>query len=143
MNQQPQTDELAGNWLTGRLINVERWKGTARSRFADYGIVLLLVALLIIGRVVYDGFYSGNNVRSILSESAPLGIVAIGETFVIIGAGFDLSVGSIYAIGATVFALVGDKHPWELAGALAVLIGLLPAATGIWASGGWARCPYR
>jgi ribose transport system permease protein len=124
VNQQTQTDELAGNRLTGRLINVQRWKGTARGRFADYGIVVLLVAVLIVGRIVYDGFYSGSNLRAILSESAPLGIVAIGETFVIICAGFDLSVGAIYAIGATVFAMVGNKHPWELAGGLALLIGL-------------------
>lgn len=130
MNQQ--TDRKVADTATAGWRDVQRWKSTARGRIADYGIVVLFIAVIIIGRVVYSGFFNGGNLRSILSESAPLGIVAVGETFVIIGAGFDLSVGSIYAIGATVFALVGNSHSWLLAGAIVVLLGLaLGAVNGV------------
>ncbi|MGH3217955.1 MAG: ABC transporter permease [Streptosporangiaceae bacterium] len=132
VNRETRTKRPAVASAGGRLINSQRWKGTARQRVADYGIVVLFVALIIVGGIVYNEFFSGGNLRSILSESAPLGVVAIGETFVIIGAGFDLSVGSTYAIGATVFALVGNAHSWLLAGFLAVLLGLaLGAINGV------------
>jgi ribose transport system permease protein len=108
------------------------WKGRGGDRFADYGIIVLFVALLIAGRIAYSGFFSGANLRSILSQSAPLGIVAIGETFVLIAAGFDLSVGAIFAIGATVFADLAQSHSWELSGAVPVLLGLgLGATNGV------------
>jgi ribose transport system permease protein len=98
---------------------------TVRGRVADYGIVILLVGLIILGRGVYSGFFSGSNLSSIVSESAPLGIVAIGMTFVIIAGGFDLSVGAIYAIGATIFAAMGNTHSWLLSGLAAVATGLV------------------
>jgi ribose transport system permease protein len=97
----------------------------SRGGFADYGIVLLLVILLILGGVVYDGFFTSANLSSIVSQSAPLGIVAIGMTFVVIAAGFDLSVGATFAIGATVFAAVGADHSWLIAGCAAIGLGLL------------------
>lgn len=132
MNQPTKTGKTAPASAAGGLMSAQLWKGTVRQRSADYGIVALFIALLVVGGIVYDGFFSGNNLRSILSESAPLGVVAIGETFVIICAGFDLSVGSIYAIGATVFAIVGNAHSWVLAGTLPVLLGAaLGAINGV------------
>jgi len=98
---------------------------TLRGRVADYGILILFVGLIILGRAVYSGFFSGDNLSSIVSQSAPLGIVAIGMTFVIIAGGFDLSVGAIYAIGATIFAAMGNTHSWFLSGLTAIAVGLV------------------
>lgn len=97
---------------------------TVRGRVADYGILILFVGLLILGRVVYDGFFTKANLESIVAQSAPLGIVAIGMTLVIIAGGFDLSVGAIYAIGATLFAAMGSSHSWFVSGLVAILVGL-------------------
>lgn len=97
---------------------------TIRGRVADYGIVILFVGLIVLGRAVYSGFFSGDNLSSIVSQSAPLGIVAIGMTFVIIAGGFDLSVGAVYAIGATIFASMGNTHSWFVSGLVAVAVGL-------------------
>ncbi len=97
---------------------------TVRSRVADYGIVILFVGLIILGRAVYSGFFRESNLESIVSQSAPLGIVAIGMTFVIIAGGFDLSVGATYAIGATIFAAMGNSNSWFVAGLVASVAGL-------------------
>jgi ribose transport system permease protein len=118
------------------------FRTTARSRIADYGIVILLVALLVLGRVVYDGFFTTANLTSILSQSAPLGIVAVGMTFVIVGGGFDLSVGAVFAIGATVFAAMGETQSWLLSAGVAVAIGLaLGALNGLIVTA-WSVNPF-
>ncbi len=97
---------------------------TVRSAGADYGILVLFVSLVVLGRIVYEGFFTKANLESILSQSAPLGIVAIGMTFVIIAGGFDLSVGATFAIGATLFASLGNTHSWLWSGTITVVVGL-------------------
>jgi len=110
--------------ILGKGSPLEVLRTTVRGRVADYGILILFVGLLILGRVVYDGFFTKANLESIVAQSAPLGIVAIGMTFVIIAGGFDLSVGAIYAIGATLFAAIGSSHSWFVSGLVAILVGL-------------------
>lgn len=94
-------------------------------RFATVGV---LIVLLIVTTILYEGFWDTNNLRNILSQNAPIGLVAIGMTYVIISGNFDLSVGSIVAAGAVFYASVGDE--WSpLVGALATL--LVGAAFGL------------
>ena len=88
----------------------------------QYGMVWALIILLIVARIVYPGFLDLTNLRNILSQNAPVGIVAVGMTIVMIGGGFDLSVGAIFALGAVVFASKTD--PLGLWGAAAVVIGV-------------------
>jgi ribose/xylose/arabinose/galactoside ABC-type transport system permease subunit len=71
----------------------------------DYGIYGVLVAIVIAATVIYPGFLTWNNVSAVLSQNASLGIVAVGMTFVIICGGFDLSVGSVYAMSGTFAAM--------------------------------------
>src|SRR6202000_799344 len=58
------------------------------------------------------------------SEWAPAGIMAVGMTFVILTAGFDLSIASGYSLCAGVAAYVGQAHPPLLAFAAAIAAGL-------------------
>lgn len=76
----------------------------------------VLVALVILSQALYPGFLDPQNLKNILSQNAPVGIVAVGMTFVILAAGFDLSVGAILALGAVVYATFAER------------MGLLPAA---------------
>ncbi|MBI82821.1 MAG: sugar-transporting ATPase [Planctomycetaceae bacterium] len=50
-------------------------------------------------------FLSKKNLVSILNQNAPIAIMAIGMTFVIITAGIDLSVGSLMALSALITAV--------------------------------------
>lgn len=89
-----------------------------------YAVVGALVLLVIVAQILYSGFLDWSNIKILLSQNAPLGIVAVGMTFVMIAGGFDLSVGAIYALGAVVYALVAKDQPLFFAGASAILIGL-------------------
>ncbi len=65
------------------------------------GLVIALVLICIVGAVsVGDRFASTDNALTILRLSATIGVVSIGMTFVIIGGGFDLSVGAIVALSS-------------------------------------------
>ena len=76
-----------------------------------YGMVWVLVALAIVAGFLYPGFWNIPNLNNLIYQAAPVGIVAVGMTFVIIGGGFDLSVGAVYAGGAVVYASLADKVP--------------------------------
>jgi ribose transport system permease protein len=77
------------------------------------------------------GFGSFGHLRYLLELGAVIGLVAIGQTFVVIAGGIDLSVGAIVtvsAIGVPLVALPGDESGALAAGAIlvcATIIGLL------------------
>jgi ribose transport system permease protein len=94
-----------------------------------YFMVIILIGLVIGTRSVYPSFFEVGNLKDLLSQIAPTGLVAVGMTFVIISGSFDLSVGAIYAVGATLYADFWLHVPGPLAffgGLLAgVVCGLL------------------
>ena len=90
-----------------RRVPVRIWN-TIHSRRP--GIVLVLVAVVIVSQVTYSNFLTGANISAILTQNAPEGIIAVGMTFVIITAGFDLSVGSSYAFAAVVYPTLSQSH---------------------------------
>lgn len=87
----------------------------------QFGMVWALALLLIVATILYPRFFDPVNIKNILSQNASVGIVAVGMTFVIIGGGFDLSVGSIFALGAVVFANRADHA--GLWGAALIVLG--------------------
>lgn len=89
------------------------------------GAVLVLAVVIVLASVVFGGrFASVDNMLNILEASSFLGLVAIGMTFVIIGGGIDLSVGSLLALSA-VLAAYGSQY----GSAAAVLLPLAVCAT--------------
>lgn len=67
-------------------------------------LVLCLATALLTGR-----FLSPLNLTNILVQSSIMAVIAIGMTFVIIGGGFDLSVGSTVALAGCAGAMVMVK----------------------------------
>lgn len=102
-----------------------------------YGIVLAFLLLVVIVGSASDVFFTGTNVSNLLSQWAPAGIMAIGMTFVILTAGFDLSIASGYALCAVTAAGLGRTHDPAIAFAAAlgvgVLIGVINGALVAWA----------
>lgn len=66
------------------------------------GVWYLLALLLVVGAIVKPSFLAVNNLNSIFVAAVPLILLAIGQTFVLIGREIDLSVGSIVGLSATV-----------------------------------------
>ncbi|MBB2910733.1 ribose transport system permease protein [Streptosporangium becharense] len=90
----------------------------------ESGTLSALVVLLLIGAALAPGFLSTQNFLTVGQQIAQIGIMAVGVTFVIINAEIDLSVGSIYALGAIVTGLlISDGLPWTVAALAGVLSG--------------------
>jgi ribose transport system permease protein len=88
------------------------------------GALIALLALCLITALLTHRFLSPLNLSNILVQSSIMAVIAIGMTFVIIGGGFDLSVGSTVAL-AGCFAAMTMVQFGLLAGVMAGI------ATGI------------
>ncbi|MCA0253540.1 MAG: ABC transporter permease [Actinobacteria bacterium] len=91
------------------------------------GLMLFFAVLLLIFAAVRPEFLSLPNLRNIAISAAVLGILAVGQTIVIITGGFDLSVArNAVAVSMVLALLVGLGPVVALLGAVAtgMLIGL-------------------
>lgn len=71
-----------------------------------YNLFIILIGFIIVGSLASDKFLTVQNMINIFQQSAFIGIIAIGMTFVIIVAGIDLSVGSILAFSGMLISLL-------------------------------------
>jgi ribose transport system permease protein len=86
------------------------------------GLLGIVIILAIVFTLTAPGFLSAQNLENNERQMAVIGILAIGETFVIITAGIDLSVGSMLGFSGILVALaLGHGIPIALA-LVAVLI---------------------
>ena len=97
----------------------------------NLGLVIALVVLAIIGVITAgDRFGSVDNLMTILRLAAVYGVLAVGMTFVIIGGGIDLSVGSVLGLAsvwATTLAtqtMARETH-WVVMVFTALAVGLV------------------
>ena len=92
---------------------------------AENGI-FVFTALLILASVVFvDGFASLVNITDVFHRAAPIGIVAVGMTFVVISGNYlDLSVVAQVATSAVILIAVSNEYGLPLA----MLAALLAAA---------------
>jgi ribose transport system permease protein len=98
---------------------------------AAIGVLLSLTLLGLLALMWFalsmatNTFWTGNNIENLLRQGAMIAILAIGETFVIITAGIDLSVGAIAGFASLIVALLlGADYPIWLAIVITLLIGI-------------------
>jgi ABC-type sugar transport system ATPase subunit/ribose/xylose/arabinose/galactoside ABC-type transport system permease subunit len=103
---------------------------TAIARARTQGLGIALVALIVLFAVRAPGFATIDNLGDALRDLSILGILAIGETFVIIGGGIDLSVGSVLLLAGIVsddLIRLGEV-PTSIAVPIALGIGCIAGA---------------
>ncbi len=93
--------------------------------------LITLILLCLFTALMTDRFLSPLNLTNILVQSSIMAVIAIGMTFVIIGGGFDLSVGSTVAFAGCVAAMVIVKFGIVVG----VLAGILSGAAIGFANG--------
>lgn len=99
-----------------------------RRRFPGIeGVWYLVAVLIVIGLVVNPSFVSISNLNNILLASAPIMLLALGQTFVLLGREIDLSVGSIVGFSAVICGNYMDHSPALVApvAIAAILVGAL------------------
>jgi ribose transport system permease protein len=77
-----------------------------RVSLAGQAPLLTLVLLCAVTALMTDRFLSPFNLSNILVQSSIMAVIAMGMTFVIVGGGFDLSVGSTVALSGCVAAML-------------------------------------
>lgn len=99
----------------------EALRGQARSRRGAQGLALLLLVIVTLFlAAVSDRFTSIANLSNLLIQVAPLLLVALGQTVVILAGGLDVSVGAVVGLAT---AIVASSLPPELAVPLALAAG--------------------
>ena len=108
------------------------WKYLKHQGQPFIGLVLILILGTVLSPRATDGtivFLSPGNLTDVLLQQSEIGIIALAMTFVIIGAGIDLSVGSVVALSACTSALmmmVWNPHgPTIVQVGAAILVALL------------------
>jgi ribose transport system permease protein len=75
-----------------------------------YGVLVAFVVLVIVSALWRpDVFLQPENLRNIINQNVPVGIIALGMTLVIVTGGIDLSVGSMMALAAALGILALNK----------------------------------
>jgi ribose transport system permease protein len=97
--------------------------------FEKYGIYVFLFLIVFFSSLVSPAFLKPQNIVNILNPAAALGMVAIGQTFVILtgGGGLDLSVASVMATVAVIAAAYTGGQDSQLlpAAAICLFFGIL------------------
>jgi ribose transport system permease protein len=103
------------------------WVRGKRDIVVVYGVLGLMIAL---GTILSPDFMTSFNVQNVIGAAAPLALVAIGQTFVVLTGGIDLSVGSTMSLTTIVSALYmkGSDSRLLVAALMCVAIG---AAIGL------------
>ncbi|KAA0114677.1 ABC transporter permease [Mycolicibacterium sp. P9-22] len=119
--------------------NNDRTKNALRRAAQNprFPIVVALVLVCIAMSILSDSFLTDRNIMNILSQSAVVGIAAVGATFIIITGGIDLSVGSNVALSGMVAASLVLAGVPALLGlviciAMAVAIGMFNGLSIAW-----------
>ncbi|CAN5402644.1 ABC transporter permease [soil metagenome] len=103
-----------------------RFLGSGAGR--KLGLIIALLVLFAIGAFTAgDRFTNFENVLTIIRFASIIGVLSIGMTFVIIGGGIDLSVGSVMGLGSVVATLsvvqTLAESSWLIMVVVAILVG--------------------
>jgi ribose transport system permease protein len=90
------------------------------------GVVAIIIVLLIISEALNPVTLQGGNLIEILRSTSIYFIAACGATLLLVGGGLDLSIGSVFAVGAiAVGILLNTGLNWVLAIVLALVVSAL------------------
>lgn len=100
----------------------------------DHSAYLGVVLILVIAAFVSPSLYQPSNLSNLARQAAILGVVSIGQMLVLLGRGFDLSVGAVMGLTAMVVTQASGHQgdtAW-LGFLVALAIGLLVGAVNGW-----------
>lgn len=93
-----------------------------RSYIMNLSLALVIIILIALFGSLNKDFFGFNNIMNIIRQTSIIAVVAIGMTFVMIGGGIDLSVGSNIAFGGAVGAILITQTGSTILGILGSLI---------------------
>jgi hypothetical protein len=100
------------------------WKWLLRRR--EVQVLLAIVLIIAASTAAHPYFWSSGNLAFIFADSVVITLLALGESFVMLGRGIDLSVGSMMGLAAIIVGFRIQDHGMTLIPAV-----LLGAAIGL------------
>ncbi|WP_179498715.1 ABC transporter permease [Leifsonia sp. AK011] len=103
--------------------------GTGLGR--NLGLIMALLLLVLVGSITGgERFFDFNNFLTLVRFASIIGVLSIGMTFVIIGGGIDLSVGSVLGLASVVATLAAvqtfaAETSWIVMVLIAIAVGAL------------------
>ncbi|MHC1771981.1 MAG: ABC transporter permease [Flexilinea sp.] len=96
----------------------------------ENAIIIVFFVFFIASSLMFDTFFTIENLTNILRSASIQGIVAVGMTLVIICGEIDLSVGSVVALGGVIAAemIINDIQSIYLVILIAILSGIICGA---------------
>jgi len=97
--------------------------GKALKSLVTNYLLIVLIAIIVLGSILSPYFLTSRNVGNVLTFAAVVSIIAVGQFFVIVTGGIDLSVGSMVALSTVIAAvsMKGGTSPF-IASLLALLV---------------------
>lgn len=92
----------------------------------DYGVLAILILLFVVLSVSTSNFLTARNLMNILDQNAPLMLLALGTTFVILTGAFDLSSGQVMSLTIVLGAQLSFVLSNPIAGMLLALAVSIP-----------------
>jgi ribose transport system permease protein len=104
--------------------NIQRLFKNNRDTFVIWAILFIL---LVIASLTSDRFFQPFNLERVVAQLTTLALVSLGQTFVLLTAGIDLSVGSVISLTGTLIVAVVNDSPgsWALGIIVALAAGSL------------------
>ena len=91
-------------------------------------LFFILIVVIAVFSLINNNYFSLQNATNILYSATTVGLLAIGETFLIIGGHIDLSNSALAALSGVIMAMLiqGDSGmAWPIALILVILIGMV------------------
>ncbi len=105
------TPKLQSSSVTGQFF---------RRLFAipEIGVLLPLLGFIVIFYALNPAFLNGDNIAAMVRAMSFIGVIAMGQTFLLISGAFDLSVGSVAGLGAIVCSAMMVRYHWSIPAAV-------------------------
>ncbi len=87
--------------LIGRYVPGLRWRWSE-----DTGLIVVFLLMLLAIGIPFPDFFSFGSMKTILRQSALVGIIAFGMVYLVAMVEIDLSVGGIFAVAGSLPALL-------------------------------------
>ncbi len=92
----------------------------------EVGVLLPLLGFVIIFYLINPAFLNPDNIAAMVRAMSFIGVIAMGQTFLLISGAFDLSVGSVAGLSAIICSALMVRYHWSIPAA--VLGGLATGA---------------
>lgn len=108
-------------YIKNSIHRIKNTRGIGQVITVTFGLVIMLIAFSFINPV----FFSQRNVNNLLRQIAPILLIGIGQSYVLITGNIDLSIGSVIGMSAMVSATLMSHNVAPIVAMLIALSGAL------------------